>query len=82
MFLWNLISRKDGKMKTIGTYFLIGLLVAIGGILFSDVVGHVFNGMDYGSAVTVGIGMYLCIVVVTCTGILVSKMKKEETKKQ
>ncbi len=69
-------------MKTIGTYFLMGLLVAIGGILFADTVGHLFNGMDYGSAVTVGIGMYVCIVVVTCTGILVSKMKREETEKE
>ena len=33
-----------------------------------------FNGMDYGSACVLGMGMYLCVVVVTCTGIIVSKI--------
>ena len=36
--------------------------------------GSFFNGVDYGSACLLGMGMYLCIVVVTCTGIIVSKV--------
>ena len=39
-------------------YFLAGLAVAAGGMLFSDIAGAFFNGMDYGSAVDLGIGPY------------------------
>ena len=61
-------------MKKVGSYFAIGCVVAIIGMFFSDICGDFFNGMDYGSACVLGIGMYLCIVVVTCTGIIVSKI--------
>ena len=43
-------------------------------MFFSDICGDFFNGMDYGSACVLGMGMYLCVVVVTCTGIIVSKI--------
>lgn len=61
-------------MKKIGTYFATGCLFAIIGMFFSDICGDFFNGMDYGSACVLGIGMYLCVVVITCTGIIVSKI--------
>lgn len=61
-------------MKKIGTYFAIGCVVAIIGMFFSDICGSFFNGMDYGSACVLGIGMYLCVVVLTCTGVIVSKI--------
>ena len=63
--------------KRILKYFLAGLAVAAGGMLFSDIAGDFFNGMDYGSAGNLGIGMYLCVVVVTCTGIIVSHLDKK-----
>ena len=62
-------------MKQIGTYFIVGCLLAIGGMFFSDITGSFFNGMDYGSACVLGMGMYLCVVIVTCTGIIVSKLE-------
>jgi hypothetical protein len=46
-------------------------------MFFSDICGDFFNGMDYGSACVLGIGMYLCVVVVTCTGIIVSKISSK-----
>lgn len=61
-------------MKKVWTYFAIGCVLAIAGMFFSDICGNFFNGMDYGSACLLGMGMYLCIVVVTCTGIIVSKV--------
>ncbi|MGN0339044.1 MAG: hypothetical protein ACI4D0_00960 [Lachnospira sp.] len=61
-------------MKKVCTYFAIGCVLAIVGMLFSDICGDFFNGMDYGSACVLGMGMYLCVVVVTCTGIIVSKI--------
>jgi hypothetical protein len=67
----------NNRWKRILKYFLAGLAVAAGGMLFSDIAGAFFNGMDYGSAVDLGIGMYLCVVVVTCTGIIVSHLDKK-----
>ena len=64
-------------MKKVLKYFAIGLVVSFVGVLFSDITGTVFNGMDYGSACAVGMGMYLCIVVIVCTGIIVSKIESK-----
>ena len=64
-------------MKKVLKYFVIGLVVSFVGVLFSDITGTVFNGMDYGSACAVGMGMYLCIVVIVCTGIIVSKLESK-----
>lgn len=72
-------------MKKVWTYFAIGCVLAIGGLLFSDICGDFFNGMDYGSACVLGMLMYLCVVIVTCTGIIVSKISpnsKEEPPKE
>ena len=63
-------------MKKIWQFILVGIAIAIGGMFFSDLAGDFFNGMDYGSASVLGICMYLCVVVVTCTGVIVSKLDK------
>ena len=65
------------RRKAILKYLLIGILVSIGGMLFSDIVGDFFNGMPYGNAVNLGIGMYLCVVVVVCTGVILSHLNKK-----
>lgn len=61
-------------MKNIWKYVLVGCIVAIGGMFAAELVGEFFNGMDSGSAVVMGICMYLCIVVVTCTGVIICKI--------
>lgn len=64
-------------MKTIWQYFLSGIIVAVGGIFVSDIAGDFFNGLgSYGFGCILGICMYLCIVIVTCTGIIVTKLNK------
>lgn len=63
-------------MKNIWKYFVYGCVAAILGVLFSDLFAHFFNGMEYGSACILSMGMYLCIVIVTYTGIIVSKIGK------
>lgn len=63
-------------MKKILQFVLAGIVIAIGGVVFSDLVGVFFNGMDYGTALVLGICVYLCVVVVTCTGVIVSKLDK------
>ena len=67
-------------MKTISSYFAIGCVAAIIGMFFSDICGNFFNGMDYGSACVLGMGMYLCVVVITCTGVIVSKIESKPNK--
>ncbi len=63
-------------MKKIGFYFLIGCAVAIGGIIFSYFWGRFYNGMgDFDSACVLGMGMYLCVVVVTCVGLIIAKIE-------
>ena len=69
-------------MKKIGTYFGIGCVVAIGGMFFSELCGSIFNGMEYGSACVLGMGMYLCVLVVICTGIILSKITSNANNKK
>ena len=59
---------KELRMERIWKSLLAGIVVAVGGLVVSGFCGTVFNGMDYGSASVMGICMYLCVVVVTCTG--------------
>lgn len=65
-------------MKKIGMYVLAGVAVAVCGMFVADILGDLFNGMDYGSASVLGICMYLCVVIVVCTGIIVSKIDKSQ----
>lgn len=69
-------------MKKILQFVLAGAAAAIGGLFISDLSGNFFNGMDYGSASVLGICMYLCVVVVACTGIIVSKLDQNSCSKE
>lgn len=66
-------------MKKVWAYFAIGCMVAIVGMLFADIFSSIFNGIDYAAACALGIGMYLCVVVITCTGIIVSKISSKQS---
>ena len=61
------------KWKGILRYVFLGILVALGGMFFSMVVARFATSKD--TAVSLGIGMYLCIVTVTCTGIVLLRIK-------
>jgi len=65
-------------MKKIWQYILAGIAAAVGGLFVSDLTGGIFNGMDYGNACVLGFCMYLCVVIVTCTGIIVTKLNKNK----
>lgn len=65
----------DHNLIGVGKSLLCGVLVAVGGVLFSSLCGSFFNGLgDYGAGVLLGMGMYLCVVVVTCTGLVLSRL--------
>ena len=65
-------------MKRILKYFAIGCVLAIAGIIFSANCAGLFNGMDIEKACILVMEMYLCVVVVTCTGIIVSKITSKQ----
>lgn len=69
-------------MKEIGRYAVLGLAAALGGLLISDLAGHFFNGMEYGSACVLGVCLYLCFVIVVCTGVILQKLEKLAEKPQ
>lgn len=61
--------------KQILRYVFLGILVALGGFFFALVVARFATSKD--AAVSLGIGMYLCIVTVTCTGIVLMRIKNK-----
>ena len=69
-------------MNKIAVYFVISLVVSFGGVLFSDIFADIFNGLPYGTGAILGMCAYLCVVVITCTGIIVSKFEKSESKEK
>ena len=75
---WAMGMEREMRVKKTGKYMLVGVVVAVGGMFVSDILGNFFNGLDYGSASVLGMCMYLCVVMVTCTGIIVSKIDKSQ----
>lgn len=61
------------KWKGILRYVFWGILVALGGFYFALVLARFATSKD--AAVSLGIGMYLCIVTITCTGIVLLRIK-------
>ena len=62
--------------------FFISLLIGIGVALLGWVVaafigGNLFSGLPYDTAFICGWAMYLCIVIVICTGAILSKIKTD-----
>ena len=68
-------EERQEKWKGILRYVFLGILVALGGMFFSMVVARFATSKD--AAVSLGIGMYLCIVTVTCTGIVLMGIKNK-----
>ena len=70
----------NNDLLKFGRCLLIGIIVAIGGMFFSDLYGNIFNGSgDYRLSAIFGIGLYLCIVIVTCTGLILNRLDKDKT---
>ena len=66
-------EERQEKWKGILRYVFLGILVALGGFFFALVVARFATSKD--AAVSLGIGMYLCIVTITCTGIVLLRIK-------
>lgn len=62
-------------LKSLIKLFLIGIVVAIIGIIFSDAFSVFVNGLDRNTSRILGMGTYICIVLVVCTGVIVKQVK-------
>ena len=68
-------EERQEKWKGILRYVFLGVLVALGGMFFSMVVARFATSKD--AAVSLGIGLYLCILTVTCTGMVLMGIKNK-----
>ena len=66
-------SESDKALKKILHFLLIGIFAALGGLFFALIIDRFCSGAE---AMSVGIGMYICILIVICTGILLTRLKK------
>ena len=64
-------------MKTILISVLAGIGTAVAGVILAALFGHWFNGFSLEGATVLGMLVFLCIVVVTCTGIILSRTGKK-----
>ncbi len=65
---------ENQSWKRILRWFVLGIVLAVVGLFVADLFGTLFNGMEYGDAVCLGFGVYLCVVAVTCVGVILSHM--------
>ena len=68
-------EERQEKWKGILRYVFLGILVALGGFFFALVLDRFATSKD--AAVSLGIGMYLCILTVTCTGMVLMGIKNK-----
>ncbi len=77
--LWKgLQNMEDKSLLRVLRWLALGIAVAVGGLFFAGLCGSLLNGMEFGDAACLGIGLYLCIVVVVCTGAILSRIQKRE----
>ncbi|HIT08099.1 MAG TPA: hypothetical protein IAB55_03310 [Candidatus Merdivicinus faecavium] len=62
--------------KTVGKALLAGIAAAVLGVIFAEAFAAVVNGLGTDTGRMLGMGAYLCIVIVTCTGVILGRMGK------
>ena len=64
------------SVKTILWSLVAGVGVAVVGAVVAALFGPWMDGLSPGGPNLVGLGLYLCFVLVVCTGVILSKLKK------
>ena len=62
--------------KTVGKALLAGIAAAVLGVIFAEAFAAVVNGLGTDTGRMLDMGAYLCIVIVTCTGVILGRMRK------
>ncbi len=63
--------------KTILKSLGFGLLASLGAMLFAEMAGAIFSGLSWGVAAVLGGILYLCLLLVPCTGLILHRMDKK-----
>ncbi len=64
-------------MKSILKYVGIGVLAAIGGMVFMELFAMLISGMEQEAARIIGVVLYSCMTTVVCTGAIITHIKKQ-----
>ena len=62
--------------KRLFVSLLLGILIAVAGLYFSIFFADILGSSADASSVICGWGVYLCIVLVVCTGLILHKLEK------
>lgn len=68
---------ENQNWKRVLRWFALGVVLAVAGLFVANLFAELFNGMEHGEAICLGFGMYLCVVVVTCVGVLLSHIDQK-----
>ena len=68
-------------MKTMWKYVLIGIGVVIVEWIFLALFIEIFNGLSQEGAVVIGAAFFLAFEMIVCTGLIISKIEKNEKRK-
>ena len=68
-------------MKTMWKYVLIGIGVVIVEWIFLALFSEIFNGLSQEGAVVIGAAFFLAFEMIVCTGLIISKIEKNEKRK-
>ena len=64
------------SVKTILWSLVAGVGVAVLGAVVAALFGAWMNGFSRENATLFGLGLYLCVVLVVCTGVILSRRNK------
>ena len=65
------------KVKILKCIF-IGIVVAVGGLIFTEFLSSILNGLDKDVMRVLMFLSYICILIITCTGIILDKIKGDK----
>ena len=63
-------------MQTILKYASLGIIVAAIGLCFSELFRMLFNGLQSDTGRLLGMGVWLCLVICTASGMILAELKK------
>ena len=66
--------------KALGKSLLAGIAAAFAGLVFADLFSVLMSGLDRDTGRILGMGTYLVLVIVVCTGLVLGKWNRSDRK--